>query len=110
MASNNKFHDIIGFLDEVETVPGVWTPEIVEHFCTGDVIPNYIRNDSSDINDSVILNDKFSILADTYTLKHIRDIRYVRYMDTNWKVTNIERALPRLIVTVGGVYNEQNEA
>ena len=32
MASNNKFHDIVGFLDEVETVPGVWTPEIVEHF------------------------------------------------------------------------------
>lgn len=104
-----KFYDVIGFLDEVETVPGVWTPGITERFYTGNTLPNYIRNDSNSINDAVVLNYKFSILADTYALDHMQDIRYVQYRNSKWKVTNIEPATPRLIVTVGGVYNEQDE-
>ena len=104
-----KFYDVVGFLDEVETVPGVWDPGITERHYSGDTLPNYIRNDSSDINDNVVLNYKFSILADTYALNHMQDIRYVQYFNSKWKVTNVEPATPRLILTVGGVYNEQNE-
>lgn len=104
-----KFYDVIGFLDEVETVPGVWDPGITERYYSGNTLPNYIRNDSSDINDNVVLNYKFSILADTYALNHMQDIRYVQYLNSKWKVTNVEPATPRLILTVGGVYNEQNE-
>lgn len=104
-----RFYDVVGFLDEVETVPGVWESKITENFYTGTTLPNYIRNDSSDINDTVVLNYKFSILADTYALNHMDDIRYVQYKNTKWKVTNVEPVEPRLILTVGGVYNEQNE-
>ena len=104
-----KFYDVIGFLDEVESSPGVWEPGVTELHYTGDTLPNYIRNESKDINDSVVLNYKFSILADSYALNHMRDIRYVKYLGTKWKVTNVEPQTPRLIVTVGGVYNEQNE-
>lgn len=104
-----KFYDEIGFYDETESVPGVWAPGITSIYYRGDTLPNYIRNESQDINDSVVLNYKFSILADTYALEHIRDIRYVKYLGTKWKVTNVEPATPRLIITVGGVYNEQDE-
>jgi hypothetical protein len=104
-----KFYDVIGFLDEVETVPDVWTPGITERYYSGDTLPNYIRNDSNDINDSVVLNYKFRILADTYALNHMQDIRYVQYLNSKWKVTNVEPDTPRLIITVGGVYNEQDE-
>lgn len=104
-----RFYDVIGFLDETETTPGVWEPGVTERPYTGETLPNYIRNDSSDINDTVALNYKFSILADTYALNHLRDIRYVKYLSTKWRVTNVEPARPRLIITVGGVYNEQTE-
>lgn len=104
-----KFYDVIGFLDEVEKAPDIWTPDITERYYSGDTLPNYIRNDSNDINDSVVLNYKFSILADTYALNHMQDIRYVKYFNSKWKVTNVEPNTPRLIITVGGVYNEQDE-
>ena len=104
-----KFNDLIGFADETESLdkPDVWEPTIAEFPYYGDLIPNYIRTESRDINDNVVLNYKFSILADSYALEHMGDIRYVKYMNTKWKVTNVEPATPRLIITVGGVYNEQ---
>lgn len=106
-----KFNDMIGFADESESFnpdkPDVWEPSITELPYIGDLLPNYIRMETKDINDNVVLNYKFSILADTYALEHIGDIRYVKYMNTKWKVTNVEPATPRLIITVGGVYNEQ---
>lgn len=33
-------------------------------------------------------------------------MRYIEFMGAKWKITNIEVQYPRLILTVGGVYNE----
>jgi hypothetical protein len=104
-----KFYDVIGFLDEVETAPSVWSDGIHERYYKGDILPNYIRNETQGINDNVVLHYKFSVLADNYARDHIKDIRYVKYLGTKWHVTNVEPAIPRLIITVGGVYNEKNE-
>lgn len=106
-----KYFGKIGYIDEVETVPGVWSPGLYEPdtFYIGETISNYLRTDSSDINDSVVLNTKFSIIADSYMLEHLDDIRYLTYKNIKWKVTNVEPGTPRVILTVGGVYNEQNE-
>jgi hypothetical protein len=30
---------------------------------------------------------------------------YVEFMGTKWKITNVEVQYPRLILSVGGVYN-----
>jgi len=105
-----RFYGIIGFeIDNGETAPGVWDPQIVERRYTGDLMSNYIRTEQKDINDSVTLNNKFRLMADKYALEHISDIRYVNYLGTKWRVTNIEEASPRLIITVGGVYNENED-
>lgn len=105
-----KIKTTIGFVTEEEGAPDVFDPVLVEHPYTMDVISNYRRIEgSSSINDNIVLNNKFSVLADSYAYEHHENIRYVTYLGTKWKVTNVEIGRPRLILTVGGVYNEQEE-
>ncbi|MBQ9037041.1 MAG: hypothetical protein IJ115_06290 [Erysipelotrichaceae bacterium] len=104
-----KFYGKVGFLDESETKPGVWEPAIQERYYAGDILSNYRRNDGNNINDNVVINNKFSIIADKYAHEHTQDIRWIEYLGGKWKVTNVEVMSPRLILTAGGVYNEQDE-
>ena len=57
------------------------------------------------MNDDVVLNNRIEIIADQYAYQHFFAIRYVRWMGVLWKVTNVEVKSPRLILTIGGVYN-----
>ena len=101
-----KFHGSIGFSVVQETSPGVYQDEIVEREYSGNIIRNTRRYDEGkSINDNLLLNNQFSILGDIYTYANYPSIRYVKYFDTKWKVTNIEVQRPRILLTVGGVYN-----
>jgi hypothetical protein len=35
-------------------------------------------------------------------------MRYVTYMGLKWRITNIDPQYPRLILTIGGVWNGQS--
>ena len=59
----------------------------------------------SGLNDDLVLNNQLSIVADAYANQHFFAIRYVRWMGALWKITNVEVQRPRLLLTVGGVYN-----
>lgn len=104
-----KFYGLVGFNTEEDDGYGVYVPGISEKYYRGDILSNYRRMDATDINDSVVINNKFSILADTYAYEHTKDIRYIEYLGTKWKVTNAEVQRPRLILTAGGVFNEHEE-
>lgn len=105
-----KFYDVVGFITEDETSPDVFDPTVQERYYTGDILQNYRRNDSGDsINDNIVINNKFSIVADSFAYDHTKDIRYIKYLGTKWHVSNVEVLKPRLILTAGGVYNEQKE-
>lgn len=101
-----KYYGQVGFAETTETRPGVWEEVITERNHYGDVLPNIRRLEAGQsINDNVTLNNKLSIVADPYAQQHFFAIRYVRWMETLWKVTNVEVQSPRLILTIGGVYN-----
>lgn len=101
-----KFSGIIGFAETEETSPGIWEETIVERLYKGEVLRNYVQwNSGNEVNDNLSLNNSFSIVADPYAFAHIGVIRYVKWMGSCWKVTNIELQRPRLILTIGGVYN-----
>lgn len=101
-----KFSGIIGFAETEETSPGIWEETIVERSYKGEVLRNYVQwNSGNEVNDNLSLNNSFSIVADPYAFAHIGVIRYVKWMGSYWKVTNIELQRPRLILTIGGVYN-----
>ena len=101
-----KWHGVIGFADTIEEEPGIWTEDIFEHAYYGDVIRNTRSLQSSgQVNDDVNVSNLISIIADPYAMKTFHSIRYIEFMDTKWKVTNVEVQYPRLILTIGGVYN-----
>lgn len=102
----NKFYGKIGYAITKETTPGVWVEQIVERSYYGDVIRNIRRLQSSEnLNDDINVSNEISIVADAFANQNFHSMRYVEYMGTKWKVSSIEVKYPRLILSIGEVYN-----
>lgn len=103
-----KYYGKIGYAEHLETAPDVYTEVIVERESKGDVIKNIRKYVGSEhLNDNLVINNRLSIVADPYAYANFHAIRYATWMGTKWKVTNVEVAYPRLLLDLGGVYNEQ---
>lgn len=101
-----KFYGVIGYGDSVEVEPGIWEDQIVEHEYYGDLIKNTRKLESSGgVNDDINIINNISIVADPYANKNFYNMRYVTFMGTKWKIKNIEVEYPRLILTLGDIYN-----
>lgn len=103
-----KFHGVIGYSEtkELPDAPGVWEEVITERFYRGDVIRNTRRWENGEhLNDDLNINNSFSIVADAYAYNHFFAMKYISWMGARWKITNVEVQRPRLILTIGGVYN-----
>ena len=105
-----KFYGKIGYIQSVESQPGYWEEQPVERNYYGNITRNTsrYRNDSQ-VNDDIIINNILSIVADPYANENFQHIRYVIWMNTKWKVTNVEVQYPRIILTLGGVYHGSEE-
>lgn len=101
-----KFFGMIGFARYVESAPGVTDEEIDERPYYGDLIRNTRRLQSADqVNDNINVSNEISIVSDPYANEHFYAMRYVKFMGAKWKVSNVEVQYPRLILTLGGLYN-----
>ena len=56
-------------------------------------------------NDDIAFENNFSIVADAYAYENFANMRYVVWNGSKWRVTNVEVRRPRLILTVGKVWN-----
>lgn len=105
-----RYHGAVGFVNSKETAPDVYSSDLNERKYTGDVTRNTRRLENpGQVNDNVVVNNLISIVGDTYAFQHFFDIRYAKWMGVKWKVTNVEIQRPRLILTLGEVYNDGNE-
>lgn len=103
----NKWHGVIGFIDTIETKPGVWKTQTVEKTYYGDIHRNSRRWESSDkVNADLMLSNTISILADSYAREKFGFMRYIEFGGQKWKINNIEVNYPRLELTLGGLYND----
>lgn len=101
-----KFYGYVGYVRTVETSPGIWEEVAEERRYSGDITRNTRRWDRSDyLNDDLTINNTISIVSDRFASENIFAMRYVKWMGSCWKITNVEVARPRLILTLGGVYN-----
>lgn len=101
-----KFYGAIGYAELVETKPGVWTETIVERKYSGDITRNSRRLQGADqLNDNLNVSNEISIVADPYANQNFHAMRYVQFMGTKWKISNVDVRFPRLILTIGGLYN-----
>lgn len=104
-----RFYGEVGYGESVEspTDSGIWVDEITEYPYFGDVVRNTRRMEASELslNDNISVNNSISIVADQYAVEHFFNIRYVRWVGVLWTVTNVEVQSPRLILSLGSVYN-----
>lgn len=101
-----KWYGNVGFAKTVETEPGIWEEQIIVKPYFGDVMSNrWKRQNSGEVNDNVNISTIISILADAFANENCSEMVYAEYMGTKWKITDIEPQYPRLLLTLGGVYN-----
>lgn len=106
-----RFYGAIGFARteerDPENRPGKHDTIISERSYYGDVMRNTRRWDqnSTGINDNLVLNNTISIVADDFANRNMGAMKYVKWREERWQITNIEIQRPRLILTIGGVYN-----
>lgn len=103
----SKWFGKIAFATQVEYEPGCWEDQVVERPYYGDLISNRWKREKSNwVNDNINLSNQISIVADPFALSHISTIIYIEHIGAKWCVTDIDTSqFPRLILTVGGVYN-----
>ena len=102
----SKWFGKIGYAKTVETSPGVWEEKITEREYFGDVYKNTRKlQNTSQVNDNINVSNEISIVSDPFALDNFYSIRYIEFMGAKWKVSNVEVQYPRLVLSIGGVYN-----
>lgn len=104
-----KYSGHLGLLlPEVETVPGVWKPsEVKEVKVKGNTLnqsKNYNAIDTG-TNDTISVSKRISIVASSDLIQNTGYIRYASYLGSLWKIVEISYERPRLILTLGGLWN-----
>lgn len=101
-----KYYGSVGYVETVETVPGVWEEVATERKYSGDILRNKKTfQGGENLNDNLNVNNQFSIVADPYAIDHFFAIRYIEWQGVLWKVTDVDVEYPRLLLSIGGVYN-----
>lgn len=101
-----KFFGVIGYAETVEVKPGVWKEQITKRKYYGDLIRNTRSLQSADqLNDNINVANEISIVADPFANQNFHAMRYVEFMGAKWKITKVDVQRPRLILTIGGLYN-----
>lgn len=103
-----RFFDVIGYGESLEdpTGSGIWVEQITEYPYFGDVTRIARRlDDGESLNSNISVGNSISVVADQYANENFLNIKYVRWAGTRWTVSRVEVQSPRLILTLGEVYN-----
>lgn len=105
----NKYHGKVGYsvTEKSTRNPGIWEETIIEREYKGDIIKQIskwnVSGNSS--NDNLGLNGQISIVADAFAYENFSHIKFIVHMGAAWKVEMAEPKSPRIILTLGGVWN-----
>ena len=107
-----KYTGKIGFAVMKNEGEGIYTEEIEEKVYYGDLLSSRWNNENNQNSPLVvncffvILNNSISVICDKYLSENISVIRYITYKNSKWCITGIEIQPPRIIINIGGIYNE----
>lgn len=103
-----KFFGKIGYGVTEEVKPGVWKNRITEREYFGDLTRNTRRLESaSQVNDNINISNEISIVADPFAYENFHSMLYAEYNGAKWRISSVEVQYPRLILSIGGLYNEE---
>lgn len=102
----SRWYGKIGFGVTKDVGKGVWKPTIEEREYYGNIISVRKTAESQpySTNDTLRINTKISIIDDGFISVNCATIRYVEFMGALWKVAEVTPEYPRLVLTLGGVY------
>ncbi len=104
----SRFFGPVGFVTSME-VPegsGIWIDVATEKNYRGEVSRNTKRWDNTQtLNDNINISNVVSIVADPYISNKLFAIKYVKWLGSYWEVTSAEVQYPRIVLSLGGVYN-----
>lgn len=104
----SRFCGVVGYglTHEDPVDSGIWKDKIIEHEYRGDVIRDTRKLEAGEgVNNNISVGNSISIVADRYAIENFFHIRYVDWAGVLWTVTNVEVKSPRLILSIGSVYN-----
>jgi len=102
-----KYAGSVGYATQVEVRPGSYKNIIVTKKMRGDVIRLASNTESGDkVNDDVVLNNRISLVGDPFAYSNFMNLKFIEYLNVKWKVSSVEVQRPRLICTLGGVWND----
>lgn len=105
-----KWYGEIGFNEEVEEEPGVWVPKLTTKNFFGDVLNlTWSEKQAEKINTDLHIQNKLSVVADPYLRNNFQKIAYVQFEGAKWTVTSVEVGMPRLVLTLGSLYLEEED-
>lgn len=101
-----KYHGNVGFVTFKEQSLGVDVEDPIEREYFGDVNKVTKRwENGGNVNPDLSISNQISIVADQYARDNLFAIRYISWMGTRWNITSVDVQYPRLILSIGGVYN-----
>ena len=101
-----KFAGLVGYVTQEESVPGVWSPVDTLKMMKGDIIRQSSTVQNGDkVNSDITLSHRVSLLGDSYTFNNYVNIKWIEIDGRKWEVSSVEIQRPRLIITVGGLWN-----
>lgn len=97
----------LGYADVTEeTAPSVYTETITERTYYGDVLEFGRQMQMGDrVNPEITVGNQLSVLADPFARDHLYNLRYATFMGQKWQVTGVKVQFPRLLLTLGGIWN-----
>lgn len=101
-----KFAGLVTYVSQVESRPGIWTDQTVSRLMRGDMLRASASSQNGDkVNSDITLNHRVSLVADDFALNEYYNIKHITINNREWEVTSVEVQHPRLIVSVGGLWN-----
>ena len=104
-----KFHGEVGYSAgsvEEPAESGIWVDDIVERTYYGDVVKQTRNLEAGEpINSDISVTNMISIVADAYAFDNYVHIKYIRWAGVLWTVTSVNVQHPRLVLSLGKVYN-----
>lgn len=105
-----KYSGVVGFgiaKEKSGDGEGDWELDVIEKPYYGDILDLTQRWDANQdsVIDNLRLTNRISIVADGFAINHMHTMKYITYEGVRWCISSIQVQRPRLIISLGGVYN-----
>lgn len=112
-----KYYGEVGYLITQEKFEdgrgtGIWEETFVKKNYYGDQLENNTNSRwqaGNGLNDNIYFTTQLSIVADPFAEENFMHIKYAVWHGEKWKVERAIPQYPRIILTLGGIYNEPED-